>query len=133
VRNANIHLTVQAATALAFWLNIASKKVTFKKKLFEFPDGTYDLRDGETCLNPYSIPSGALVITTDASSSGFAAVRGSTLKPDALYCGIWSPVQSLLSSNFKECKTIELALKAFFTECEENSFYSGQTISVPVI
>ena len=60
-----------------------------------------------------SPPQGCLVITTDASACGFAFFLGALASPKYLSVGVWTPEQSVHTSNWRELYTLFLALAMF--------------------
>jgi hypothetical protein len=110
-------ITPEAVAALRWWEDRLSSSAPIYRPLFVKPDGFLDVFDGKTFRDPWSLPTATglssrmLIVTTDACACGFGFYVGEPSAP--LYCtsGAFSLDQAAASSNWRECKTIDLALK----------------------
>ena len=103
-------LTKDAFLVICWWKDLLSSPLPVRK-LYLDKDG-FDLWEEDTFIDPWIVPHcdpKVIVITSDASSSGFAFFTGPHQHPQNLFAGLWTPAQAILSSNFREAKTIEIA------------------------
>lgn len=115
-RKALIGITTEIMEGLRWWERCLAKDEVPWRPTFVKPDGFLDIFDGKTFRSPWDIPaehrgvSKLLVITTDASASGFGFVIGDPQRPAFKYAGMFSAEQSMCTSNFRESKTLLLAV-----------------------
>jgi len=85
--------------------------------LFVYPDGSLDVWGPHMIRDPYVIPrplvqDSVVVITSDASASGGAFFVGRPWDEPSqvkVYAWLWSPAQSVATSNFRECTAVNRA------------------------
>lgn len=106
-----------AISGLRWWRDRLRQQEVPWRPVFVKPDGFLDIFDGKTFPEPWSIPtsnagtSKLVVVTTDASASGYGFVVGDPKAPVVKYAGIFSLLQSVCTSNWRESKTIEIAYR----------------------
>jgi hypothetical protein len=111
---------VHCVESLRWWYRALLVVAPVSRKLFVYEDGSMDLWGPEmfplasptmTIPRPLSF-GGILVVTSDASSTGGAFFVGTPFDSAdrvAPYAFLWSPTQSCATSNFRECKTIDIS------------------------
>ena len=110
-------LSVEAKAGLLWWRDRLTMGEVPWRPLFVKPDGYLDIFDGATFKCPWNIPiahrgtSKLVVITYDASASGFGFVVGVPQRPAFKYAGSFSPEQSSCTSNWRECWTGPFSLR----------------------
>jgi hypothetical protein len=109
-RGAKARISSESIASLNWWIARLSAPTPPLRSLFTFSDGSLDCWDDETIPYPIQPPAHVVHVTTDASSIGFGFFIGHPDNPQSSTAGIWNPAQSIQTSNWRETKTIMLAL-----------------------
>ena len=120
-------LSSEALKALVWWETTLKSPLPPRRLYLD--NAGFDFWEEDTFADPWKLPHSdpqIVVITSDASSSGFAFFTGPHHEPRNLFAGLWSPAQAILSSNFREAKTIEIA-RCKLRQLTKNKFVLHRT------
>jgi hypothetical protein len=122
------HLSSQSKSSLTWWHKRLMTPGDLVRRLFVYANGRLDCFDDETCPYPLPAPAGVIHIVGDASAGGWGFIITFPDSRRIVRAGAWSPEEQVRSSNWRESRTIVLALKA-----TRPLLLPHQTVAIPIL